>query len=787
MNIQKFKESFNRENLSQYPISVGELMKIFSVTDDVGEKKFDIVRTGNIRMIYLIPNKLVAKHNTVTKILTVVDETIVAPMLKESGVQKLQESKTNYNPISVINANIRECFNDKSVVEEDGDKLNIDIHGEDLSFGIVFEIDKNLDVETLVFRHIYKNGTNLKEGDLSGDLKEIKEDTFDKLKKCLEDENIQKLKESKGSEFLSMDKVMEISLRAGGYVLDAEDDIKDLIISYGEQIPKNKVREILDKYDLVDLLKEYSKKLKESASMSRIVFHLNSPYKWGKGWTESSKNLNLFNMEMMTICHRLNLSSDINDMGVVEGVPRDPSNNILNAYMHPMELVFDLKEKTQRDIDYIKSVVSQGLKNLEEYFEATIENVDTQKNSSKLKENDENLEAKHNKLLRKAMSVAPKSENQKKIIRELNQIREKLGYEKLKESENFDLDRYFQEDWDDMITYVDKLEDFVNNHKEWTFSTPFEYKYLDMYSGERKTIAKKLQKEFDSIIENKSKLQESKVEIVKDEDLGRQSGYKLYGERYVGAFNPKSADRLADYILLELTDADKEFSKGVELGTNEMLFKYRTETTEIADIEPFIIVNTQNGKVRFMTEEAIESGDLEFDKKEIPTTYLKLRGTKLQESFKNNKRHAFKILEEINNTDFEDFEEKVEDLIKVLGVKNPTKNQIMLVAEHVGLSIDEDDKIQIDKDLILEIMDILGTKLQESSNLDIDDLRSKYSSKISGTHQSESREDFMMDFYYKLYKKDPFAISLYHQLSDNSKKEMEKMHVGEGSIANIIK
>lgn len=133
--------------------------------------------------------------------------------------------------------------------------------------------------------------------------------------------------------------------------------------------------------DMIKSINEFKKYLQSqkinelSENLIELTFHLNSPYKWGKGWTASSEYKNLLNMEAMQICYELNLSSDIGRHGVVEGKARNTDNTINKAYMHPMEFVFTLNEYNEETINTIKEAVKTCVSNLNEHFPISIKDI----------------------------------------------------------------------------------------------------------------------------------------------------------------------------------------------------------------------------------------------------------------------------------------------------------------------------------------------------------------------------------------------------------------------------
>ena len=126
---------------------------------------------------------------------------------------------------------------------------------------------------------------------------------------------------------------------------------------------------------MITTIKEFKKINENNENKVELIFHLDSPYKWGKGWTASPEAHDRLKMEAMSICNNLHFNSDIGKYGVVEGEPKDPNSNMYNAYMHPMEFVFKLKEYNQTDIELIKANVEDGISNLNEHFPISIKEI----------------------------------------------------------------------------------------------------------------------------------------------------------------------------------------------------------------------------------------------------------------------------------------------------------------------------------------------------------------------------------------------------------------------------
>lgn len=63
------------------------------------------------------------------------------------------------------------------------------------------------------------------------------------------------LNESSNSKTISIKKLLKMAEEAGKYVIDAEDELEELAIAYGDKIPYSRVEFILQKYDLMQFYK----------------------------------------------------------------------------------------------------------------------------------------------------------------------------------------------------------------------------------------------------------------------------------------------------------------------------------------------------------------------------------------------------------------------------------------------------------------------------------------------------------------------------------------------------
>jgi len=91
---------------------------------------------------------------------------------------------------------------------------------------------------------------------------------------------------------------------------------------------------VVNKYkEIIFFLME--KQMQYKDDRRKIKFLLDSPYKWGEGWTHSMEVLEIFNLELRLILHRLGVVPEVSEYGVII------SEGKLKAYMHPQELSFE--------------------------------------------------------------------------------------------------------------------------------------------------------------------------------------------------------------------------------------------------------------------------------------------------------------------------------------------------------------------------------------------------------------------------------------------------------------
>lgn len=87
---------------------------------------------------------------------------------------------------------------------------------------------------------------------------------------------------------------------------------------------------------------------------TKLYFFLNSPYKWGAGWTASIDEYEVMNENSRKILKDLGFDEVKNSYDVPEGKTVSGES----AYMHPMEFVFELKEIS---LEKVISVVKDNL------------------------------------------------------------------------------------------------------------------------------------------------------------------------------------------------------------------------------------------------------------------------------------------------------------------------------------------------------------------------------------------------------------------------------------------
>ena len=90
----------------------------------------------------------------------------------------------------------------------------------------------------------------------------------------------------------------------------------------------------------------------------------------------------------------------------------------------------------------------------------------------------------------------------------------------------------------------------------------------------------------------------------------------------VGNFElPK--DRNTRY-LYQLDDFDEQLVQGMKLKPNEHIFRYESETTKVGKFNPLVKINLDNQLVYFLTDEAMESGDIKFERKGVKAKFINI-------------------------------------------------------------------------------------------------------------------------------------------------------------------
>lgn len=93
-----------------------------------------------------------------------------------------------------------------------------------------------------------------------------------------------------------------------------------------------------------------------------LYIFLDSPYKWGKGWTGSNDEYEVFKTICLNILKELHLTQKHNDYDVIAGI--NNTDIIQKAYLHPMEFVIDLTMNDPTSIDFIKTTITNNINTL---------------------------------------------------------------------------------------------------------------------------------------------------------------------------------------------------------------------------------------------------------------------------------------------------------------------------------------------------------------------------------------------------------------------------------------
>ena len=113
--------------------------------------------------------------------------------------------------------------------------------------------------------------------------------------------------------------------------------------------------------------------------------------------------------------------------------------------------------------------------------------------------------------------------------------------------------------------------------------------------------------------------------ITKYEDSYKLSGWEFMTsyERHGGAFNPITAERYKNFVLVQLDEFDKTLISHIKLKETEIICRFFTDNHIIAKTRPLIKLNYEKGLVYFMTAECYDGeSNIQFETKGIKTTYM---------------------------------------------------------------------------------------------------------------------------------------------------------------------
>ena len=88
------------------------------------------------------------------------------------------------------------------------------------------------------------------------------------------------------------------------------------------------------------------------------MFFLESPYKWGKGWTSSNEDYESFKKSCFSIIEKTEFVKTENRYDVPEGIGGEAGEK---CYLHPMELYFKIKKDRRIEdiIEIVKDEISK--------------------------------------------------------------------------------------------------------------------------------------------------------------------------------------------------------------------------------------------------------------------------------------------------------------------------------------------------------------------------------------------------------------------------------------------
>lgn len=263
------------------------------------------------------------------------------------------------------------------------------------------------------------------------------------------------------------------------------------------------------------------------------------------------------------------------------------------------------------------------------------------------------------------------------------------------------------------------------------------------------------------------KVNESTV-MIDDEDapLGRFGYYKEFGDKGVGAFHPKTWR--TDGNLVKLDSFDKKLVKDIKLKSDERIYRYSTDTTKAGNMMPLIKVNINKGLVYFLTPESSDKGEtIEFEKKGVPTHWMRLRKSKINER---------KMTEDVTYDQAvhaANLQKKVEEYIKT----NYSNEAPSLLGKRKGRDLPKGNQKEIIK---------FGKKKNDKELLKLIGDFTKYQSSI-GTNENinEGRptpmdETKLKKFYDSLKKGDTVSIKYSSVMGSNDPDEFRHFVVSKG-------
>jgi len=97
--------------------------------------------------------------------------------------------------------------------------------------------------------------------------------------------------------------------------------------------------------------------MKKSSIEKRLFIRIESPYKWGKGWTLSAESYDKFHEHLSQIIDKMGHKRVKNIYDVPEG-----KNKTETSYFHPMELVVHFPESVSEErISEVNTIIKSNL------------------------------------------------------------------------------------------------------------------------------------------------------------------------------------------------------------------------------------------------------------------------------------------------------------------------------------------------------------------------------------------------------------------------------------------